>query len=80
MCLISSPSPIRLHSLMESSSGGYSDIVKLLLDHGVEVNAKSAAARSVVPVCAFMLGCRLVQYIRYILPVYLCVPSCWGAG
>ena len=29
--------------LMEAASGGYADIVSLLLDHGAEVNAKSAA-------------------------------------
>lgn len=28
---------------MEAASGGYADIVSLLLDHGAEVNAKSAA-------------------------------------
>ena len=39
------PPPLDCTPLMESSSGGYSDIVKLLLDHGVEVNAKSAAGQ-----------------------------------
>ena len=29
--------------LMEAASGGYADIVKLLIDHGADVNAKSAA-------------------------------------
>ena len=28
---------------MEAASGGYADIVKLLIDHGADVNAKSAA-------------------------------------
>ena len=28
---------------MEAASGGYADIVKLLLEHGADVNAKSAA-------------------------------------
>ena len=27
--------------LMEAASGGYADIVKLLIDHGANVNAKS---------------------------------------
>ena len=29
--------------LMEASSGGFLDIVKLLLDHGADVNAQSQA-------------------------------------
>ena len=29
--------------LMEAASGGYADIVRLLIDHGADVNAKSAA-------------------------------------
>lgn len=29
--------------LMEAASGGYVDIVRLLIEHGADVNAKSAA-------------------------------------
>ena len=47
---------------------------------GVQAGAVHTVYTPCVPVCAFMLGCRLVQYIQYILPVYLCVPLCWGAG
>ena len=37
------PSPFQGDStpLMEAASGGYADIVKLLIDHGANVNAKS---------------------------------------
>lgn len=32
--------------LMEAASGGYADIVKLLIDHGANVNAKSRLANT----------------------------------
>lgn len=32
--------------LMEAASGGYADIVKLLIDHGANVNAKSRLANA----------------------------------
>ena len=31
---------------MEAASGGYADIVKLLIDHGANVNAKSSAGNT----------------------------------
>ena len=32
--------------LMEAASGGYADIVKLLIDHGANVNAKSSVGNT----------------------------------
>ena len=40
VCLLSGDST----PLMEAASGGYADIVKLLIDHGAHVNAKSRLA------------------------------------
>ena len=34
--------------LMEAASGGYVDIVKLLIDYGADVNAQSSAGREKV--------------------------------
>ena len=34
--------------LMEAASGGYVDIVKLLISHGADVNAQSSAGRLVL--------------------------------
>ncbi len=43
---ICSISPGDSTPLMEAASGGYSDIVKLLIDHGANVNAKSSVGNT----------------------------------
>ena len=49
---------------MEAASGGYSDIVRLLIDHGADVNAKSAAGQS-LNLCTIylcVLSCNCVYF------------------
>lgn len=52
---------------MEAASGGYADIVRLLIDHGADVNAKSAAGWSLI---TLNLIC---SYLYFIVIIFNCV-------
>ena len=44
---------------MEAASGGYADIVKLLIDHGANVNATSRwECNNTVVHCQLQYGCK----------------------
>lgn len=48
--------------LMEAASGGYVDIVKLLIAHGADVNAQSSAGMENLHNCNVLLGVYLSFY------------------